>query len=173
MEEIIWQWLETNQNILLAAFGGVILLLMIGLLWQGSRCRKLEKRMRTYESGTLNKTLEEEAKALKAELEQLTKEVEEEKKRLTRFVAKEKKAIKKVKLVKYDAFPTQGGKVSYALALLNEDNSGVLINSIHSTDFSFSYAKEVVRGEVDQVTSPEEKAVLEKAVSEREKLSSK
>ena len=40
-------------------------------------------------------------------------------------------------------------------------------------EFCFSYAKEVVRGEVDQVTSPEEKAVLEKAVSEREKLSSK
>ena len=88
-------------------------------------------------------------------------------------MAKEKKAIKKVRLVKYDAFETQGGKVSYALALLNEENSGILINSIHSTDFSFSYAKEVVRGEVDQVMSKEEKLVLEKAVSEREKLFSK
>ena len=171
--ENIWQWIETNQSGLLVSLSGVILLLFMLLLWQGDRYRKLEKRLRKHESGSLDKTLEEKAKELETKLEQFNQEFEEEKRRLTRFMAKEKKAIKKVRLGKYDAFETQGGKVSYALALLNEENSGILINSIHSTDFSFSYAKEVVRGEVDQVMSKEEKLVLEKAVSEREKLFSK
>ncbi|AVM68627.1 hypothetical protein C3V36_04815 [Lachnospiraceae bacterium oral taxon 500] len=171
--ENIWQWVESNQSILLAVLAAGILLILFLLLWQNSRYRKLEKRIKAHESGALDKTLEQEAKELRMELERLSQECKEEKRRLTRFMAKEKKAIKKVRLIKYDAFATQGGKVSYALALLNEENSGVLINSIHSTDFSFSYAKEVVRGEVDQVMSKEEQAVLEKAVSERERLSSK
>lgn len=171
--EIIWQWIETNQSGIIIGLAAVILLLWLLLLIQSSRYRKLAKRLEAHESGALDMTLEEKIKELEKELERLDQEAGEEKRRLTRFIAKEKKALKKVKLIKYDAFETQGGKVSYALALLNEENSGILLNSIHSTDFSFSYAKEVIYGEVDQVLSKEEKTALEKAVLEREKLSAK
>ncbi len=169
--ELIWLWIESYQKEFILGMAALLFLLCLFLLLQGRKLRRMEKRMKAYESGSLNKTLEERAAELQEELQALTKEVESEKRRLTRFLAKEKKAIKKVKLIKYNAFETQGGKVSYALALLNEENSGILINSIHSTDFSFSYAKEVVRGEVDQVLSKEEKEVLEKAITERDKLS--
>ena len=120
--ENIWQWVESNQSILLAVLAAGILLILFLLLWQNSRYRKLEKRIKAHESGALDKTLEQEAKELRMELERLSQECKEEKRRLTRFMAKEKKAI---------------------------------------------------RGEVDQVMSKEEQAVLEKAVSERERLSSK
>ena len=38
---------------------------------------------------------------------------------------------------KYDAFDDVGGKLSFALALLDQDNSGVILNAVHSRDNCF------------------------------------
>lgn len=171
--ENIWLWIQANHNILALTGNIGCLLLFIVLLFQKRKQKEIVKKLKAYESGSLNSTLEQEIDNLKAEIEAIKNSATEEKRKLTRFIAKEKKAIKKCKLIKYNAFETQGGNVSYALALLNEENSGVIINSIHSTDFSFSYAKQVVHGRVNQVLSKEEETVLEKAIEEREKLSSR
>ncbi|RRD93665.1 DUF4446 family protein [Clostridiales bacterium COT073_COT-073] len=171
--EKIWPWIEANQYLLLLACSvGCVLLLIVTLL-QIKEQKNLKKKIKAYESGSLNDTLENKLTELQQELEKVKTELNEEKRKLLRVMAKEKKALKKVKLMKYNAFETQGGNVSYALALLNEENSGVVINSIHSTDFSFSYAKEVVKGRVNQVLSKEEEQILERAMEERERLSTR
>ena len=56
-------------------------------------------------------------------------------------------AYQKMGLVKYDAFRQMGGQLSFSLALLNENNDGFIINSVHSTDGCYSYTKEVIAGE--------------------------
>ncbi len=170
--ESIWRWM-TSQGTAFLMIEATFFLTFLLLFLENRRCHRLEERMKAYESGSLNRTVEKKIEEVEKELYQLRKEVETEKHRVNRFMAKERKAIKKVKLMKYDAFETQAGKISYALAMLNEENSGILINSIHSTDFSYSYAKEVIRGKVNQEMSKEERAILEKAVSERDRLSNK
>ena len=40
----------------------------------------------------------------------------------------------KIGIVKYDAFPDVGGKLSFALAMLDESNSGFVLNAIHSRE---------------------------------------
>lgn len=171
--EKIWPWIEANQYLLLLACSASCMLLLILTLLQIKEQKNLKKKIKAYESGSLNDTLENKLTELQQELEKVKTELNEEKRKLLRVMAKEKKALKKVKLMKYNAFETQGGNVSYALALLNEENSGVVINSIHSTDFSFSYAKEVVKGRVNQVLSKEEEQILERAMEERERLSTR
>ena len=169
--ETVWLWVQAHQNIL-ALTGNVGCVLLLLLLWlQSKRQTKIIRKLKAYESGSLSSTLEQAITEIKEEIGEVRNEATEEKRKLARFIAKEKKAIKKFKLIKYNAFETQGGNVSYALALLNEDNNGIIINSIHSTDFSFSYAKEVVRGRVNQVLSKEEELALEKAIEESEKRS--
>ena len=69
----------------------------------------------------------------------------------------------KMGLVKYDAFDNMAGELSYSLALLNSDNSGFVISSMHSKEGCFSYAKEVIKGESYIALSKEEKEAIAKA----------
>ena len=66
---------------------------------------------------------------------------------------------------KYDAFDDVGGKLSFALALLDKENSGLILNAVHSRDNCFLYLKEIVKGESYVMLSQEEVEALRKAVN--------
>ena len=66
---------------------------------------------------------------------------------------------------KYDAFDDVGGKLSFALALLDKDNTGIILNAVHSRDNCFLYLKEIVKGESYVMLSQEEVEALRKAVN--------
>jgi hypothetical protein len=71
----------------------------------------------------------------------------------------------KIGIVKYDAFPDVGGKLSFALAMLNDENSGFVLNAIHSREGCYTYIKEIVKGESYIVLGQEEKDALKQAVA--------
>ena len=71
----------------------------------------------------------------------------------------------KIGIVKYDAFPDVGGKLSFALAMLDESNTGFVLNAIHSREGCYTYVKEIVKGESYIVLGQEEKEALRQAVS--------
>ena len=71
---------------------------------------------------------------------------------------------KKMGLVKYDAFKEMGGNLSFALALLNSDNNGFIINTMHGRESSYTYAKEIVNGQAFSTLGEEEKEALDKAM---------
>lgn len=76
----------------------------------------------------------------------------------------------KMGLVKYDAFNDLAGKLSFSLALLNEDNTGVVLNSMHSKEGCFTYAKEIIKGESYIALSEEEKEAIQKAMTVEEEI---
>ena len=71
----------------------------------------------------------------------------------------------KIGIVKYDAFPDVGGKLSFALAMLDESNTGFVLNAIHSREGCYTYIKEIVKGESYIVLRQEEKDALKQAVN--------
>lgn len=58
-----------------------------------------------------------------------------------------------------------GGKLSFALVLLDENNNGFLINSVHSSDGCYSYTKRIKNGDSEIELSNEEKVAVERAVN--------
>ena len=51
-------------------------------------------------------------------------------------------AMQKIAVVKYDAFMEMGGKLSFVLALLDKNNDGILLNSVHSSrEGCYTYLK--------------------------------
>ncbi|MBA4688355.1 MAG: DUF4446 family protein [Candidatus Galacturonibacter soehngenii] len=72
--------------------------------------------------------------------------------------------FKKVGIVKYDAFNEMGGKLSFAVALLNEKNNGFIINAMHSREGCYTYIKEIINGESYIVLGDEERKALDEAV---------
>ena len=74
------------------------------------------------------------------------------------------KSLTKYGIVKYDAFDDVGGKLSFALAMLDRKNTGFILNAIHSRDNCFFYIKEIVNGESYILLSSEEMDALRQAV---------
>lgn len=72
--------------------------------------------------------------------------------------------IQKTAVVKYDAFKEVGGKLSFALAMLDENNNGFVLNSMHSRDGCYTYIKEIVNGQSFIALGEEEKEALRRAV---------
>lgn len=78
--------------------------------------------------------------------------------------------LNKTAIVKYDAFKEMGGKLSFALAMLDEDNNGFVMNAIHSREACYTYIKEIVKGESYIVLGEEEKEALRQAVNSHSEM---
>lgn len=71
--------------------------------------------------------------------------------------------VQKIGIVRYNAFKDTGSDLSFALALLDEDNTGVVMNGIYSREMSNIYAKPVEKGKSPYTISEEEKLAIDKA----------
>lgn len=72
----------------------------------------------------------------------------------------------KMAIVKYDAFREMGGNLSFVLAMLDKNDNGFLLNSVHSRDACYTYIKEVIKGNAKTELSEEEKEALREAVGQ-------
>ena len=70
----------------------------------------------------------------------------------------------KAGLVKYDAYNQMGGNLSFCLCMLNERNSGFILNSVHSSDGCYTYTKEIKNGECEIALGEEERKALNMAI---------
>ena len=71
----------------------------------------------------------------------------------------------KIGLVKYDAFREMSGKLSYAVALLDKEDNGILVNSMYSREGCYSYVKTISGGKCSIEMSEEEQKALKIAVN--------
>ena len=72
----------------------------------------------------------------------------------------------KVGIVRYDAFQEMGGDLSFVLTMLDENNSGWILNAIHSREGCYTYIKKIVKGECDMELGREERESLKKAMKQ-------
>lgn len=74
------------------------------------------------------------------------------------------KCIQKVGVVRYNAFENTGSDLSFALALLDNKDNGIVLNGIFSRESSNLYAKPVISGKSSYSISEEEEKAIEKAI---------
>lgn len=75
------------------------------------------------------------------------------------------KCIQKVGIVRYNPYKDVGGNLCFAVAFLDGNNTGVVINGLHSRTGSFTYAKPVILGTSTYVLTSEEQQAIEKAIT--------
>ena len=69
-------------------------------------------------------------------------------------------------MVRYDAYRDMGGSQSWSIALLDGNQSGAVVTSLHARDHARVYLKELVEGAPGQRLSPEEERAVALAVGE-------
>lgn len=75
------------------------------------------------------------------------------------------KSIQKVAVHRFAAFSDTGGDLSYAVAMLDAHNTGIIFSSIFGRHESCTYAKPVVEGKSKYPLSAEESKVLSEALA--------
>lgn len=78
-----------------------------------------------------------------------------------------KENLKKIGLVRYNAYKDTGSNLSFALALLNEKDTGIVLNGIYGRDTSNIYAKPVVNGKSEYALSKEEEEAISQIVNNK------
>lgn len=139
----------------------LLVLVIVSFVQIGKFKKKYTKFMLGKDGSNLENdimTLYEDNKYMKLSIDRNREDIKE-------LFKKHETAFQKVGLVKYDAFTEMGGKLSFALALLDEKNNGFIINSVHSSEGCYSYTKRVKDADSQIALSNEEKVAVERAVN--------
>ena len=71
--------------------------------------------------------------------------------------------IQKIGVVRYNAFREVGGDLSFAMALLDREDNGIVLNGIYGSESSNIYAKPIKSGKSTYQLSEEEKYSIDLA----------
>jgi Protein of unknown function (DUF4446) len=75
-------------------------------------------------------------------------------------------SVRKVALLRYDAFEDVGGRLSFSCALLDDHGNGVVLTSINGRQETRVYAKPVAQGSSSHNLSLEEEEAIRRALGE-------
>lgn len=129
-----------------AVLAVIMLAVIILLIVQIKKVSGLKKRLDKFLMGKDGMSLEQDIIGLCEDNKFLKNSTDRNKKDIRNLYKQMETAYQKMGLVKYDAFNQMGGQLSFSLALLDENNNGFIINSVHSTEGCYSYTKEIKNG---------------------------
>ena len=161
----IFDNLGIDPGIIIIILLVLTIFLLVKSVSSSMRLSRLERKYKTFMKGSDAQSLEKIFVRKFAQIDKLY-EAKEDHEHDILFIKKNlEKMFSKYGVEKYDAFDDVGGKLSYALALLDKDNTGLILNAVHSRDNCFLYLKEIVKGESYVMLSQEEVEALRKAVN--------
>lgn len=156
--------LKTDSYLLILNF--IVLFLFIGFLILLINNIKMNNKYKNFIKKLGNsKNIEEDLKNFMYKVEKVEKhnsEVEGICKNLNNNISK---CIQKIGIVRYSAFKDTGSDLSFAVALLDEYNNGIVFNGIYSREMSNIYAKPVNKGNSSYTLSEEEIEAVNKAIN--------
>lgn len=138
----------------------LMLIVLILLIVQIVKVNRLKKRLDQFVLGKDGASLEEDILKLFKDNELLKEGAEKDRQDIDTIFKRLQTVYQKMGLVRYDAFNQMGGQLSYSLALLDENDNGFIINSVHSTEGCYSYSKEIRNGDNSISLSQEEAEAL-------------
>ncbi len=149
-----------TQGIVALAAAAAALLALIGCAALAISMRRTRRAQRVLLGPEGQQDVVAHAAAMQAAFEALREYVEDAGRgldgRLTNLEAILRGTIAHRALVRYDAYNELSGHQSMSIALLDDEQSGIVLSCIHHRDQARVYAKQVHRGQGELELSPEE-----------------
>ena len=143
----IFDGLGIDPGIIIIILLLLVIILLFSVVSSNMRISRLERKYKMFMKGSDAQSLEKVFTRKFAQIDRLY-EAKEDHEHDINFIKKNFQMIfSKYGVEKYDAFDDVGGKLSFALALLDKDNTGLILNAVHSRDNCYLYLKEIVKGE--------------------------
>ena len=160
----IMKFIINNLSYVVATLGILMIvmyLLMINLFYNLNYMKKCYMKMMTGVDGANLERLiigcVDDAKAVSEENQEIKRNIED-------IRALLQQAITKVAVVRFRAFEDMGSDLSYAVAMLDSDNNGVIMSSIFGREDSRSYVKPITAGKSSYPMTDEEEDALKQAM---------
>ena len=155
-----------NEELVLiavAVMAGLLIVLLTMTIILLAKIVKLSKNYRAFMQGSDGVTMENAILSRFKEIDELKAESKYTAEKLNIACETLITAYQKVGIVKYDAFKEMGGKLSFSLCLLDDENNGFILTSMHTREGCYTYIKEIIKGESFVVLAAEERRALEEA----------
>ena len=144
----------------------LILVLLILVIYTMVRLSTMRARYREMMRGTQADDLEDMLIQHIHEVERVAAtnaQILEENESIRQFI---RHSVVRVASMRFRAFEDMGGDLSYAVAMLDANNDGVIFSSIFARADSRSYIKPIKNGSSDYPLTDEEKGVLREAMAQ-------
>ena len=161
--DYIYQYTGIDPAYYLFAIVLLLVVLIIIIIIVLCKQKKLKKRVEAFLEGKDGKSLEEELLSYMEKVQIADKENKKLQVEIEVLKKIQRMTYQKMGMVKYDAFREMSGELSYALALLDQEENGFIINSVYANEGSYSYVKQIVKGECQINLSEEEEKALNQA----------
>lgn len=161
----IFENLGIDSGLIIIILLILVVFLLVRSISYNMRLSRLERRYKIFMKGSDAQSLEKVFVRKFAQIDRLYEAKEDHDHDILFLKKNMEKMFNKYGVEKYDAFDDVGGKLSFALALLDKENTGLILNAVHSRDNCFLYLKEIVKGESYVMLSQEEVEALRKAVN--------
>ena len=158
--DLIYNIYMQHSMIIMPALFGISLLLWISSL---VRLKSLNKKYGIFMKALSGKDIEKLLLEYMGTMEKVKEESKETQEKVKEVNNVLKSCIQKYGIVRYTAFDDVGSDLSFAVALLDGKDDGVLLNGVYSRDGSSVFAKPVHGGTTKYSLSEEEKKALENA----------
>ena len=143
----------------------MVVILLVSLISTNLRLSRLEQKYKIFMKGKDAKSLEAAFTRKMMQIDKLSELTDRYLEDSNQIKKNFQHIYSKYGVEKYDAFDDVGGKLSFALAMFDRENSGLVLNAVHSRDNCFLYLKEIVKGESYVMLSQEEVEALRRAVN--------
>ena len=148
----------------------IIILLVIGIaaivycIVLSKKIKRMNDKYEKFMKGKDGKSLEATFTKRFEDIDMLLKENDVKTNEINKINENLQIAVQKCGIVKYDAFNEMGGKLSFALVLLDKQDNGFVINAMHSREGCYTYIKEIIGGKAFIALGEEEQLALDKAM---------
>lgn len=160
MSEIFGSAIDIIVIILLAA----VIILAVFLILANRKVKELDRRLYDLSAGSEGESLEDMLIRILDNYDGINKQLEQNTGDIRDIYRRLHGVVQKIGLVKYDAFSQMGGNLSSVIALLDQDNNGVLLNTVQNVDGCYSYVKGVRGGRSDVAFTEEEQQAMDIAL---------
>ncbi|AIQ77216.1 MULTISPECIES: DUF4446 family protein [Paenibacillus] len=158
-----------NEQLQWFVFGFVVimLVLIVTVIAQGAKLRTIRRKYEAMMAGSGVEDLEGLLVDLKNQSDMLEEEQREQKALIEATQVKIRSMKSNIALKRYNAFGERGNDLSFSVAILDDNSSGIVLTSLHNRENSYIYSKPMQNGESQYALSPEEKEVITLALQQK------
>lgn len=143
--------------------GSAIFIIFLLVLYNSIRIKSFAKKQERFFRSFPGSNIEPSLNKFLDRVEEVYKngiEIENHYKEIDRRLFK---CFQKVGVIRYNAFENVGSDLSFAIAMLDGNDDGFVINGVFSRDSSCTYAKPITNGTTKYVLSAEEMQAIDVA----------
>jgi hypothetical protein len=152
-----------NYEYISLGAAGLSILLLLMWAWLFMRVRKVDSIRQEFYDGATTQKLDDVIAGHDQGIRKLGAELDDLSQFVKGLATANKNNFQKIGFVRFNPFGDAGGSISFVLALLDAENNGFVISSLHGREGNRVYAKEVKKGESQSQLTEEEKGAIKNA----------